>query len=251
MGKRPLLFEAGKKKPRLTTEQKRAARRVRELSRIYFRQYPYGLPHNGIGVKYAKYMCRTMAFLPDDQRKQWLDRHAAWMDASARDYLMSLGPYWYAARSLGDHLEMDDEDREYCQAWSIVAIDVTEEKRLDINLEKNRKAQEKRRRKSGAKSQSQSLSRTKPWEAEEISRRTWERRRKAGVASSSPPSLLISTNDEVATGTQAVQAHTPSVSAEKVIRLSDYKPRPIKSLAISSAIYPRYGVVPTEHRLSL
>jgi hypothetical protein len=74
-----VLFQRDPDKPRLTTFQKRAARRVKELSRIYQAQYPNGLPHNGLGVNYAKYICRTMAFLPDDRRAQWLDRHAAWI----------------------------------------------------------------------------------------------------------------------------------------------------------------------------
>ena len=94
-------LQRGKDKPRLTTDQKRAARRVSELSRIYRHQYPKGLPHNGLGVKYAKYMCRTMAFLPDDRRKKWLDRNADWMNAPTRDYILSLGPYWYYPRPLG------------------------------------------------------------------------------------------------------------------------------------------------------
>ena len=50
-----------------------------------------------------------------------------------------------------------------------------------IRREKNRKEGERYRRKNGAKPREQSLSRTKPWEAEGISRRTWERRRDANL----------------------------------------------------------------------
>ncbi len=187
------LIQTGRDKPRLTAFQQRAARRVKELGRVYYDKYPNGLPHNGLGAKYARYMCRTMAFLPDDRRAQWLERQAAWMDAKSRDYILSLGPYWYADRSLGNHLELHDEDREGLQTWSIEAIDVSYEERQVINRKKNRRAQEKRRRKQGAQPREQyeaeSLSRIQPWKAEGISRRTWERRRKARDASPSRPSL--------------------------------------------------------------
>lgn len=174
--------QPGKAKPYLTEGQKHAARRVGDLTRIYRDQYPNGLPQKGLGVKYAKYMCRTMAFLPKDRRPRWLDRYAPWMDAVVRDSILSLGPYWYSQRSLGNHLEIDNEDRERLQAWTIEAYDISKERREVINREKNKAAQERRRRKNGAKPREESLSRTEPWKAEDISRRTWERRRKAGDA---------------------------------------------------------------------
>ncbi len=101
-----------------------------------------------------------MAFLPNDRRAQWLDRHAAWLNAETRDYILSLGPYWYADRSLGNKLELYNEDRERLETWSIEAIDVSYEERQMINREKNRQAQGKRRRKQGAKPRGESASRT-------------------------------------------------------------------------------------------
>jgi hypothetical protein len=198
-----LLQQRGKDKPRLTRDQTRAARRVSELRRIYQDQYSSGLPHNGLGVKYAKYMLRTMAFLPNDRREEWLDRHGAWIDAPTRAYLLKLGAYWYADRSLGQKLELYDQDREKLEAWSVEAVDVNEEQRQMINSEKNRKAQERRRRKNGAKPRADSLSQTKPWADEGISRRTWERRRrKSGDASPSRPSLSLSVNDDLASSSK-------------------------------------------------
>jgi hypothetical protein len=166
-------------KPRLTNEQGRAQRRVGELAKVYRDQYPKGLPHNSVGVKYAKYICRTLAFLPRDDRAKWLDRNAAWLDADTRDYILSLGPYWYNDRSLGDHLELYDEDRERLGIRTIEACDVTFEQRKEINRDKEVRRLEKRRRQNGAKPREQylaeSLSRTKPWEADKISRATWYR----------------------------------------------------------------------------
>src|SRR5262249_10937197 len=168
---------------------------------IYYHQYPNGLPHNGRGVKYAKYMCRTMAFLPDDRREQWLDRHAPWLDGATRDYIMRLGPYWYSATSLGNRLELYDDNPQRCGAWSMEAIDVSEEQRRMINKEKNRQAQERRRRKNGAKPQTQSERRTKPWEAMGISESTYRRRKKKRDSISSRPSLILGTNDELLSST--------------------------------------------------
>jgi hypothetical protein len=190
-------LQTGKDKPFLTEGQKHAARRVGDLTRIYWDQYPNGLPHNDVGVKYSKYICRTMAFLPKDLRPRWLDRYAPWMTPEIRDYILNLGPYWYSARSLGNHCEVSNEDRERLRAWTIEAYDISKEQRAVINNEKNRASHERRRRKDGAKPRQQSLSQTKPWEAGEICRRTWERRRKAGVANSSRPSPYNSTKDEL------------------------------------------------------
>jgi hypothetical protein len=164
---------------------------------------------------------RTRAFLPNDQREQWLDRHAPWIDSSTREYILKLGAYWYSPRSLGEHLELSDDVREKCRAWSIEASGITKEQRKMINSEKNRKSQERRRRKNGAKPQAESERRTKPWEALNISESTY-RRQKRRDSISSRPSLILSTNDELlspgkpeATGT--VPPHGPAIAASGTI----------------------------------
>jgi len=186
------LTQRGRDRPYLTRDQIKAANRVTELSRIYRDQYPKGLPHNGLGVKYCKYMVRTMAFLPDDRRERWLERNGAWMDATTRGYLLRLGPHWYSPRSLGESLELYDEDRERLEAWTIKAFDVSDEEREVINQEKNRQAQERRRRKSGAKPQAHSERRTKPWEPMGISESTYRRRKRKNRDSISSRPLPLS-----------------------------------------------------------
>jgi hypothetical protein len=163
--------------------------------RIYKRQYPSGLPHNALGAKYAKYVCRTMAFDPVDRREQWLDCCARWLDADERRKILSLGPYWYGERSLGEHLELYDEDREHLKAWTVEAFDVTPEQRKAINREKNRKRLERRRRESGVKPREQWLadnhvSRTKAWLAVGMSRAQWYRKGKPSVETGPNAPLL-------------------------------------------------------------
>jgi hypothetical protein len=175
-----------------------------------------------------------MAFLPDDKRRQWLRRYAAWMDAETRDYLMRLGPYWYSPKSLGNNLELYDEDREKLMAWSIEAIDVTTEGRMQINREKNRKAQEKRRRKSGAKPQAQSERRTQPWKAMNISESTYRRRKKRDSISSRP-SRILRTNDEMLSASGNASATPPPIKQAA-------RPRPTGS-KLDSRSHPN-NVVP-------
>jgi hypothetical protein len=213
------LRQTGRDKPHLTNDQKRAARRVGELRRVYFLQFPHGLPDNCLGVKYARYMLRTMAFLPDDRREEWLDKNAPWISGSTRDYLMHFGPYWYSPRSLGEHFELDDEARDRARAWSIRPCCVSDKEWRERKGEKARTRQERRRRKNGAKPQAESERRNKPWKAEGISRRTWYRRKAAGTISSRP-SLFLNPRDEMVPRPGALDAAEPTESAAQAASAS-------------------------------
>lgn len=175
------LKQRGKDKPFHTPEQKRAMARVAQLMRIYRRQYPNGLPHNSLGVKYARYMCRTLAFFDTiEGRERWLDRYASWMAADKRAAILNMCPHWYSKKSLGEHLDLCDADREELQAWSIEAMDVDEDQRAAINQVKNRRHQERHRRKNESSCREEYLaastaSQTKPWVALCESRRTYYR----------------------------------------------------------------------------
>jgi hypothetical protein len=149
------------------------------------------------------------------------------MDPEIRGGILDLGPYWYSSRSLGNRLEVDNEARERLQAWAIEACDITKEQREVINREKNKASHERRRRKDGAKPRKQSLSQTEPWKAEDISRSTWERRRKAVDANSSRPSLPISRKDEFASQskTEALSTAPSKPQAAPVADLAEYRAR--------------------------
>jgi hypothetical protein len=88
--------------------------------------------------------------------------------------------------AVGERLRLSYAERRLRKAYTIGSFDAdrTERKRRTRSRKKERdrvKVAEKRRSK-GAKPraiyEAESLARTKPWEAEGISRRTWERRRK-------------------------------------------------------------------------
>jgi hypothetical protein len=79
-------------------------------------------------------------------------------------------------------LRVTFDRRQRLKLWTLGACDLSpKERKARVSADKKRKDREsaaERRRKRGAKSHAQSLSRAKPWTAEGISRRTWERRRK-------------------------------------------------------------------------
>jgi hypothetical protein len=96
-----------------------------------------------------------------------------------------------SADSLARWLGLTYEMREKIGITTIGAIDVSRRQRAAFRKLKKKQAQERRRRTRGIKSRAEylannALSRTKPWEAMGISRRTWERRRGQCLATQQP-----------------------------------------------------------------
>jgi hypothetical protein len=114
-----------------------------------------------------------------------------------------------SAKTVGRLLEVTAKERWACDIRTMEAIDETpEERRADREQrkrqrdlkrrqdaderarererERSRLAKQRKRRAQGARPHAQSLSRTRPWKAQGISRRTWERRR---AAKASRPSV--------------------------------------------------------------
>ena len=89
-----------------------------------------------------------------------------------------LGPY-DIARMLG----VTKETRRATKSSMVFAVDESKQDRDDYRRERKRQCKEDARRKNGAipraEYEANSLSRTKPWEAEGISRQAWYKRRKA------------------------------------------------------------------------
>ncbi len=103
---KPRLVQRGTDKQFHTPDQLKAMARVAHLTSVYRDQYPGQLPDNDLGFKYARYMCRTLAFFQSvEHRKEWLARYAPWLEPNDRAELAGLSAYWYSARSLGEHLE--------------------------------------------------------------------------------------------------------------------------------------------------
>jgi len=109
----------------------------------------------------------------------------------AEDVLQRAGEMYQRrkARPLGKFLGVTYEQRRICGIRTFGPRTPPAIKR-----EQNRMTQEMRRRAKGVQSREEyennSLSRRKPWKAEGISRRTWERRRKRGQAVASPSAII-------------------------------------------------------------
>jgi hypothetical protein len=94
-----------------------------------------------------------------------------------------IGRHHYAPMrpdKMGELLGVTDATREAAQAWNIGTLGGSRAARAKAAKERDRLRDESRRRASGATPQAKSLSQTKPWEAEGISRATWYRRQANG-----------------------------------------------------------------------
>jgi hypothetical protein len=89
------------------------------------------------------------------------------------------------AKTAGKMLEITADERWRCGITTMDPIDETRAERKSLQRQSNRERKERERRAKGVVARQEyeaaSLSRTKPWLALGISRRTWERRRKAGI----------------------------------------------------------------------
>jgi hypothetical protein len=111
-----------------------------------------------------------------------IKRRAPWADSQKlQDELNAYGPRKYKAGPLGKLLGFTGAEWRVLRLRTIAPIDMTKEERRAFC---QRLANERKRKKLGRATRPEylathDLTRTQPWAAEGISRRTWERRRKA------------------------------------------------------------------------
>jgi hypothetical protein len=128
-----------------------------------------------------------------------LGREIAAAEASAITEEASITRRHLSADNLARFLGVTYAQRQALGITTIGSINVGKRARKELRKRKDRLAKERRRRAQGARHRSESLSRTRPWEAMNMSRRTWERHRnKARDANSSTP-ICLSSEDTLAT----------------------------------------------------
>jgi hypothetical protein len=95
------------------------------------------------------------------------------------------------ADPLAQYLRLTDKMRSAMGIKTIGSIDVSSQQRARRRKEQDRRNKQNKRKARGAKSRAEyeahSLTHTKPWEKESISRRTWFRRRKAAARLGTSP----------------------------------------------------------------
>ena len=169
---------------------------------------------------------------------------APWMpDWEVQDLKEHLGRLtmterWFTPRDIGRILYCTNAEREAWALWQILPCDMTDEELAAFRSDKRRKQLEKRRRDKGVRSKVEYLaelaSRPKPWEAEGIHRRTWEkRRRRAARCDSGSPqgvSPIILLKEETHTA-----ASVQTESQKKALQGSGATERPVKQAKAEQA----------------
>jgi hypothetical protein len=114
-----------------------------------------------------------------------LDVWAPWMEENERkDYVrlvrgLDLYQRIMTSREIGRRLGLTNAERELLKVWQFLPIDMTDQQLAKHRKDKNNARRKAKRNKTRVEYLSSCLTATKPWKAEGISRRTWERKRVA------------------------------------------------------------------------
>ncbi|MEH2589872.1 hypothetical protein V1273_003711 [Bradyrhizobium sp. AZCC 1721] len=164
--------------------------RCGDLKRLFVHQYGYVLPDDDAGRDDARIMLHHLAMLPGERRRpmaSWLRIWAPWMvleEASRLVDAVLAKPIRWRADTLAKRLGLTAAVRSELGITTIGAIDLLKAEREEARNARSLQRRVKKRRKRGVQPRDEWLAqhskeRTKPWEAEGVSRRTWFRRRKA------------------------------------------------------------------------
>ncbi len=146
-------------------------------------------------------MLNTSLAVKEPERKMFciLDVWAPWMQQDERQEFvrhvwgMDLYQRIMTSREIGDALGLTNAEREALKLWQFKPIDMTDKQLAKQRKRKHNARQRAKRNRTRAEYLASTLSATKPWESEGISRRTWERRRDATrVRNNSSSACLVS-----------------------------------------------------------
>jgi hypothetical protein len=180
-------------KPQQRERPSMAALRVADLRRLFVARYGHFLPDDDAGREDARIMAHCLARHPVDPRRRiaaWLELWAPWMISAEAGTLittvMAKPLRWRADKLLAARLNLTEAERQRLGITTIGAIDLPKAERTKRRKHEARLRDQRRRRARGGKTrheyEAKSLSRTKPWAALGISRRTWYRLGKPAVA---------------------------------------------------------------------
>jgi hypothetical protein len=166
------------------------AGRVRDLVRFFAFTYGEGMPDDDGGRDDAFILAQHVARLNGDPASN-VARHVRqwcpWMDDDELAALVrrvQAKPIKWSADTLGKRLGLLDEVRTKLRIKTIGGCDVSKAERTARTAARKVQAKTAKRRAGGVQArdayEANSLSRTKPWEAEGIGRSTWYARRKEG-----------------------------------------------------------------------
>jgi hypothetical protein len=170
-----------------------AALRCAELSKLFRHRWgEFRIPNADEGRLAVKIMLHHLAKRHADPMRirKWMAAYAPWMPQDESNelirYVLAKPLRWRADR-LAKELNVTEAERRRLRIRSIGAVDMTKEQRKQQRRleqqQRSRRNRQERARKRGRQVRSRneyeatSISRTKPWLAAGISRRTWYRQR--------------------------------------------------------------------------
>jgi hypothetical protein len=158
--------------------------RIGDLNKLYADRYrgtreDYQFPDDDSGREDLRILLEHYALNNPQAAPRILARRAPWANAGGLIEQIEINPRRYKAGTLGRLLRFTGEEWRRLRLRTIEPIDMTKAERRAYSqalyIERRRR---KRRQTTRADYLAKSLSRSKPWETEGISRSTWERRQK-------------------------------------------------------------------------
>jgi hypothetical protein len=161
--------------------------RIGDLNKLFAHRYrarreDYIFPDDDAGQEDLKILLHHYALNNPLAMPRIIKMRAPWVqDASGLLAQIDTYPRKWRSETLGKLLRVTAAEWRALRLRTISPIDMTTEERRQDSQLRHRERMRIKRRKAGktprAEYLARSLSKTKPWEAEGISRRTWERRR--------------------------------------------------------------------------
>lgn len=180
-------------KPKLSKHEAQRRARLGDLLRLYHSRYgTNGFPDDSAGREDLLELLYCTSMAPSASEKKGLciiELWAPWMTREEAERLvhhvsnnLTFAERTPTARTLGNRLRLTNAERERLRLWTIRPCDMTDEQLLEQSKARRRMRRERKRRDQGIRSRAVHLAelkaRPKPWEAENVSRATWYRRRK-------------------------------------------------------------------------
>lgn len=163
------------------------ALRIRDLNRLFQARYGHKAPDTPQVREHVAIIAHHLAQLPYNTEKSvmgWLEGNAPFYTITETKELLasvSFSPKHWKARRLGFLLKLPFNDRAKLRITTIAAYDMTEARRELRRKQMAKERMERIRREKGAIPRAdflaKSISKTRPWTAEGISRAQWYRRR--------------------------------------------------------------------------
>jgi hypothetical protein len=188
--------QAQPERPKRPRQRKRSFdinhQRRRDIARLV--KHRYGSLAKTPAELRTKYIIAAAWHCPDDSERRYLmvkwHREAGTPALPSTmhriDAILEANPARrMKADTLARRLHVSDAERTRLHIWTIGAYDVPRAMRIERRKENRRLAAKARREANGGSPREQSVSRTKPWEAEGVSRATWYRRQ-AGETNTRP-----------------------------------------------------------------